>query len=959
MSQAVLVTALAVMALPATGHAQAAPDSDLRDSSGAQPIIVSGTRIAAPQSALPYPVTAIDAEVIRNSGETNLTDILADYPALTSSYTSEDGAGSIAGLGGVGLNLLNLRNLGTQRTLVLVDGKRHVASVPGSSSVDINTIPVDLVERVDIVTGGTSAIYGADAVAGVVNFVMRRDFEGLRARAQGGVSTHGDAQSYIASLTAGTNFADDRGNLAASFEYGREDSLLLADRAAFRTDSFASFFANPADGSGAADDPAIPDNIPFSNLRYATSSPISAIDLNFDFRPDMLGDGTPFDRGVPAGSAFTSGGSGTPLADYIGDIAPQVDRYIGNLNLTYTLGDGLTFSAQGKYARVDSRSLNQPTYDGFITVSTGNPFVPAGLQSPLANGYAMLGTVMITGRDNFDLGRRAQANQRETWRGALGLEWGVSPDVSFAANYVYGRSRIVTRQQNTRYNDRFFAALDAVDQGQFLTGTPNGNVVCRSDLFGTALVSSQFLTGAFNFAQHPALSFTPGPNSGCVPINPFVNGQSAAAVDWIMTDTTDRSTITQHVASATLSGNLGENLALWGGPVRFAAGAEYRKEKSASTPDPLNATGLTFANRLLPSGGSFDVFEGFAELRVPVIADQPGFHDLTVSGALRVSDYSTIGTNWTFQTGLTYAPIPDLRFRGTYAQAVRSPNIDELFAPSNASFAVVQDPCAISAIGSGSPFRTANCATLLGELGLSESQIASFNPPSGTNVPGLNRGNANLDEEKARTLTVGVVLQPQDLPGLLFSADFYDVRIRGAVNRPGASTIAALCVDAETLNNPYCDAITRAPAGTTFDPARAGSITSFVLFPSNVSIFRTKGIDFALRYTLPTQNAGSFAFNLVGNYLDTLVTQATPSSDPVRLDGVIGAPQWQATADLVWNYDAFTINYGINFFSKTRRYTQAITRVNPDIVAPQYRKIDARLTHDLQLRRTTRRGIGF
>lgn len=948
-------------AVPSVVSAQAAGEASFAEPDYANdaPIVVSGTRIDAPHATLPYPIIAIDAETIARSGEANLTDILADYPALTGSYTSEDGAGSIAGLGGVGLNLLNLRNLGTQRTLVLMDGKRHVASVPGSSSVDINTIPIDLVERVDLVTGGTSAVYGADAVAGVVNFVIRRDFEGLRARAQGGVSTHGDAQTYLVSLTGGANFANDRGNLAASFEYGREESLLLADRAAFRKDRFTSFFANPADGIGAGDDPAVPDNVPFTDLRFATSSAISAIDLNFDFRPDLLGDGTPFDPGVPAGSAFNSGGSGTPLAGYVGDIVPEIDRYIGNINLTYALADDVTVFAQGKYARVDSRSLSQPTYDGFITVNTDNPFVPPMLKNPFTNGYAALGLVMITGRDNFDLGRRAQANRRETWRGVLGLEWDIADNLRFEASYVHGRSTITTHQQGTRYNDRFFAALDAVDEGQLLTGTPNGNVVCRSDIFGTALVSSQFLTGAFNFADYPALSFTPGPNSGCVPINPFVNGQSQAAVDWIMTDTTDRSRITQQVASAALTGDFGERFKLWGGPVQFAVGAEYRKEKSASSPDPINAAGLTFANLLLPSGGSFDVWEGFAELRAPIMAERPGVHDLSASAAVRVSDYSTMGTSWTFQTGLTYAPLPDLRLRGTYAQAVRAPNIDELFAPQNATFAVVQDPCSTRNIASGSAFRAANCAALLGELGLSPAQIAAFNPPSGTNVPGVSSGNANLDEEKARTLTLGAVFQPRALPGLTVSADYYNIRIKGAVSRPGASALASLCVDSETLDNPWCAAIMRATARATPDPARAGSITGFTVTPANVTAFRTRGIDFAASYILPTDSAGTFAINLVGNYLDRLVTQATPASDPVRLDDVIGAPRWQATADLTWTYGPVTANYGINFFSKTRRYTREITRANPDVVAPEYLRIDARFTHDMQLRWDMDSGVGI
>lgn len=915
-----------------------------------EPIVVSGTRIRTTQYDFANPVVAIDEEAIQNSGVTNLTDFLAEAPALTGSFDANDGSGANAGIGGVGLNLLDLRNLGTQRTLVLIDGRRHVAAVPGSSSIDVNTIPIDLIQRVDIVTGGASAIYGADAVTGVVNFVTRRDFEGLTARAQAGISEEGDAASQFVSLTAGKNFAGGRGNVAVNFEYGHDDRFLLSQRDEFGP-SFQAFYDNPAEAGG--DDPNVPDLIPFADVNYLDSSPISAIDVDFDFLPDFLGDGSVYTPGTFLGSFFETGGSGTPVSTYGGEILPETDRYIGNILLSYELTDALTVFAEGKYARIESKSFGQPTFDFFIGVPTDNPFIPANINDPAVNAFDPLGIVLVTGRDNLDLGRRGEDNKRETYRGVVGLEYELASNLQFEASFVYGRSEVEVRQKNTRFNDRFFAALDAVDEGEFLTGTPNGNIVCRSNLTGDANDSNQNVTGAFFFDDFDQLSFTPGANSGCVPINLFAPAQSQAALDFVLTDAVDRSTVEQYVGSASLSGDLGESLQLWGGPIGFAVGGEYRKEKSASFPDPVNTTGLTFGNALFPEVGSFDVLEGFAELRVPIVSDQPGFYDLTANGAVRVSDYSTVGTTFTYQAGLVYSPIRDIRFRGTYAQAVRAPNIGELFAPSNQTFAFINDPCAVDQRDNGSEFREANCVQILQGLGLSDAQIAGFTGDAGVSLPGLIRGNSDLGEETAKTITAGVIVQPSFVPGLTLSADFYDVEIRDAIATPSATSLAELCVDAPTIDNQFCSNVERTPVGAGFDPNDAGIVSDFTLFPSNVAAFQTRGVDFSAQYRFNTDKAGTFRFNLIGNWLDTLKTQGTPGSNFVESAGVQGAPEWQVNFDFNWTLDNFNLNYGINYFDETLRYSRATVAADPDIVAPEYLYIDERFEHDIQLRWTT------
>lgn len=934
-----IAISVALLAQPVVAQDGAASAEASVEAGDEDVIIVSGTRIRSTQYDFANPLVAIDADAIQNSGVTNLTSFLTEMPSLAGSYDSNDGSGSNAGIGGVGLNLLDLRNLGTQRTLVLVDGRRHVAAVPGSASIDINTFPIDLIERVDIVSGGASAIYGADAVTGAVNFVMKDDFEGLSVRAQTGISEKGDGISRFVAVTAGQNFAGGRGNIAVSGEYGFDDRFKREQRSYFRPQNFATFSDNLDD---AGDDPNVPDYIPYYDIRYFDSNPVGAVDIHFDANPDFVGNGSVWDPGVYAGGIFQSGGTGTPVSTYGGELLPTIERQVGNLLFSYDLTDNVRFFAQGKYARVDSASEGQPTFDFYLIVPEDNPFIPGPIRSAAAEYY---GDVLITGRDNLDIGRRGERNKRETYRGVIGFDGDISDNLSFEVSYVYGESKETVRQTRTRFNDRFMAAIDAVDEGEYLTGTPNGNIVCRSDL-APASASDQPYAGFF-FDDFEELSFTPGANSGCIPFNVFSEQQRSGAVDWLLTDAVDRSKLSQHVVSGSISGDFGESIALWGGPIAFAVGGEYRKEKSASNPDPVNTTGLTFGNALFPEVGSFDVKEAFSELRVPIVEDVPGIYDLSLNGAVRVSDYSTVGTTWTYQVGGIYAPIRDIRFRGTYAQAVRAPNIGELFGPQNQDFRQVDDPCAPTEIGKGSSTRAANCQALFNALGLTPEQIADFTGDTSASIPGLTGGNPDLKEETAKTITAGVVFQPGFAPGLRASVDFYDVKIKGAVSTPSVTTLAELCVDAPTLENVFCDAIDRNPGSHATAP---GVVSGFRRIPQNVAQFRTKGVDFAVNYLLqPQADIGVFNFSLVGNYLDRLTFIAVPGGDDVDDRVQPNAPKWQANFDLNWTRNDLSITYGFNYFSKVYRASRATVASDPDTYAPEYMKLDGRFTHDAQI----------
>ncbi|MEO6079751.1 MAG: TonB-dependent receptor [Steroidobacteraceae bacterium] len=904
--------------------------------------VVTGSRIPRVPLDTPNPVMSFDSENIVLSGRTNLTDLLTQAPALVGSLTSYDSAGSQAtGFGDAGINLLNLRNLGTERTLVLVNGRRHIAGMPGIASVDINTIPVDLLDRIDVLTGGVSAIYGADGVSGVVNFVTKRDFEGLAIRGQAGISDHGDADNRFVSITGGKNFLDDRANVALSYEYNTDRRVRSFDRA--RTgDPLRTYglVRNPADDP---DDPNVFDRVLLNNLRYADSSRDGAIDTDWDFVPNFTGSGTAYDLGtsLPSSGGLVQGGSSTPLAGYQGDMQPGIKRHALNLFGDLEINDRLRLFAEAKYVKTDSYTQSQPSFDFFTYISAENPFMPAVIKSAIVPGaagdYGLSDGVLLS-RDNFDIGTRGEFVKRETLRSVLGLDGALADHARYEVSYTYGETAAHFVEQDYRIKDRYFAALDAVDQGQYLNGIANGNIVCRIDLDppGSNIDPA-------NYGQ-PAVSFTPGTNSGCSPLNLF--GEyvaSEAAQGFATADVRNRSKVSHHVVSGSINGDFGQLFALPGGPVGYAIGGEYRKEKSSSVPDQLIQDGLlSDLAKILPESGSFDVKELFAEINLPVLRDAPFAHLLSFGAAARISDYSTVGNTTTWKVDARYAPIRDILFRGTYSEAVRAPNITELFAPTGGGFFFIDDPCDPTFLGDGSQFRAANCTALLTDMGVDPG---TFNPESdpanNASISGTATGNPLLKQERAKTWTIGVLFRPEFAPGLSMSFDWYDIKLKNAINTASAEEFAQLCVDQPTLDNVYCDAITR-DSGT-------GFINGWTVRPENVAGFATSGADFALDYRFAPVDAGSFHLTLHGGYLDKLTFISTPGADVDSDRGEQSAPKYLATMDLGWERDGWSANYGINYFSKTRRFTTEELAANPDLSDPRFFFYKAKWEHDLRV----------
>lgn len=923
-----LIPAFALLA-PLPAYAQDSSDTAAAvDADNA--IIVTGTRIARPAIETANPVVMISSEDIVESGTTNITDYLKTVPALQGSENGFDNSGSRAAIGAIGLNLLDLRNMGTERTLVLVDGRRHVATVDGTQAVDINTIPTDLVERVDVLTGGASAIYGADGVSGVVNFVLKKDFEGITGRVQNGISSRGDGGQRLIAITAGHNFADGRGNFAVSWEHSEEDRLSQHQRKRYDGANQVGFYLNAADTeTGGQNNDGIPDYVPLNNVRYNDTSREGGIDVNWDGIPDFYGAaGLPYDPGTFVPNYFQQGGSGTLVSDYGGDLRPKANRDIINAVAHFDFAPALTVYAEGKYANTKSFSVGQPTWDYYLIIPEDNPYIPDAVRPSIIPG---LDGVLVN-RDNFDFGRRGQYITRETIRSVVGAKGAITPHLNYDLSYVYGQAKIKSHYTNNMLSDRYYAAIDAVSDG-------NGGVTCRVNVDPNWTPFQPYNNTRDEIAP---TTFAPG---DCMPLNLFGENHASnqAAIDWIMADTTDRTKLTQHVVSGSLSGDTGGIFDLPGGPIGFAVGGEYRKEKSSFIADDLAQQGLTFTNSLGDTSGQFDVWEAFAEVNLPLLADMPFAHRLNVDAAFRYSDYSTIGTTNAWKLGGEWAPVRDITFRGTYSKAVRAPNISELFSQQSQTYAFIDDPCGTDYLQNGTQYRVDNCQALLSSLGVSNP--SSYDDTRSTNLPGFSGGNADLREETAKTWTAGVVLQPSFIPRLVITADWYDIRIRNAINTVSAQKIADLCVDQPTLDNQYCNAIVRQNGDAV--SADAGNIVSFSIAPLNAAFYKTSGLDVMLDYRIPTASAGTFGVRLIGNYLHNLSYIPIPGADAVDDAYQPYSPKFQATTDLSWAKAAVRVNWRINYKAKTFRYENQTIDSNPDIVDAKYLKYKERFSHDI------------
>ena len=455
--------------------------------------------------------------------------------------------------------------------------------------------------------------------------------------------------------------------------------------------------------------------------------------------------------------------------------------------------------------------------------------------------------------------------------------------------------------------DRFYAALDSV------VDPDTGDIVCRSSLDPTALppIGAAFPVPVYTensfsvngrFTQF--VSFTPGPNSGCAPFNPFgLNSTTQENADFVYVDTLDTSELEQKVIFASLAGSTSSFFELPGGPIGWATGAEYREEESTFTVSEVEGTLNTWdgSNGNAPTGlaGGFDVFEYFLELQAPILADIEGVELLEVTGAIRFADYSTVGDSTAWSMGLRYSPGFGLTLRSTVAESVRAPNISELFSPQQPDFFAFQDdPCSIQNINLGSPNRPSNCAEFVPDGYDVNDYITA-------GIPGVTGGNPMLDQEEATTVTAGFVYDSEIIDGLRVIIDYYNIEIEGAIDALSPERVAAACVDLDTTSNQFCPLITRAPEGYIIYH-QSGQV--------NLGAFETSGVDFAMNYDFEIAG-GSIALGLAGTHLLDFDEFQDPIDSTIfeTRVGEFGFPEWITNVNASWSTADFTLSWSGRF----------------------------------------------
>lgn len=858
------IALLAAGAVPLAVHAQSgtatelgAQGETLDAAAASSEIVITGSRIMRDGFNQPTPTTVMSANDMKAAATPSIADFVNQLPALTPS-TTPTVANGMTSTGSTGQNFLNLRSLGVSRTLVLMDGRRIVPTATSGAS-DINNIPSQLVQRVDVVTGGASAAYGSDAVAGVVNFILDTKFSGIKGEINGGISSRGDNVSYQASLTYGTSLGS-RAHLILSGSYYDAPGIHSFDRRKRDWNTGVRRLPNPSFVSQALT-PNIPATLTFDNVNNALSAPGGLI-TSGPARGTQFGVGgapSAFQYGSPIIGTFMVGGQYGDTADQATFIA-AVRMATAFTHLSYELDDDTTIFGQFNYGYSLGRGWGSPMRRfGNVVIRSDNAFLPDAIRNIACPTAAANASCFNFGTDNADLSHRYDEDlnmavgggrnyvARETYTGTLGIDGKISDRWNWSAYYQLGRSNVDARLGNNQISANYNRAVDAVFNSA-------GDIVCRSTLSN--------------------------PNDGCQPLNLFgVGVASPEAKNYVLGTAQQKTQLIQHVAEASVTGDL---IDLWAGPLSVAAGVGIRREE-VSTPytDPLALQRAFFAANYQPNEGAYTVKEVFGEFLLPLAENQPWAAKLDLNGAVRYTHYSTSGSVATYKVGVNYRPISDILVRGTWSRDIRAPNLSELFAGGSSSLNPATDP-------------------LNGNIALS--------------VPTATVGNQDLKPEVAKSYGIGMVYQPSWLPGFSASVDYYNIRLADAITTISLQQQINLCVSGARPD--FCSKIERGPAvigGNTVPNAIIGA----TLGPVNVASIKTSGVDIELAYrkrlsdwfdnwdaTLTLRALGTHVSDFINdNGVGTVHDFAGETGAPNA-----GIPDWRWRTMLSYEQGGFNVN---------------------------------------------------
>ncbi|WP_230769570.1 TonB-dependent receptor plug domain-containing protein [Sphingomonas sp. Leaf4] len=812
-------------------------------------IVVTGSRIARPEIDSPVPVTTVDRAQLLQRAAPNVSDILNELPqvAIGSTRTNTNFLTS-----GTGVSTVNLRALGSNRTLVLVNGRRFVGGFGGDTAVDLNNIPVDFLDRIDNVTGGSSAVYGSDAIAGVVNFILRDSFEGLQVRAQGGITEQGDNGRYFVSVTGGTKWgADDRGNALLNFSYDRDNGLKSADRAISSQDCFGAV-CGPGSYSSFAPQGQFQLISPTSPQGVGRVLPGGV--SNFSYRPDgslaLLG-------GYQSGEfGFNRNG--------LRRIAVPLERYLASGIFNYEITDNVQAYTEVTYARTSSNASLEPfaLANTDVYASGGIPITNAFLPTSVAQAIAAANSDANPNNNVTSIGFRRRQNdvfdrsnraERNTWRAVAGVRGDLSSTWNYDVSYVYGHLNDFNSSQDID-TARYRQSLDSIRVG-------TGNVV------GTDIVCRDAEARA----------------NGCIPINLFGRGTAdprAAAYVQAVVPKSEDITNEQHVVTATLASS--SLFDLGAGGVGLAVGVEYRYESVFDDLDTLTNTGGNSGNQIPDLSGSQDVREVFGEVNVPLLSDRGLFQYLGVNGAVRYSDYSTIGGVLSWNAGAEWEPFDGFRLRGRYAVANRAPNNSELFSAPSETFAGVTDPCdGITRTSTGGTDAACRAIPAIAAyFAANPNGTFAYTPADAQSINGFVGGNRNLQEETAKTITGGFTYTPSFVRGFQFTADYFDIQVENAIATLDRSDTIEKCL--QTSDAIYCNNV--------FRYGQTGYLQTVNAQLINIAGFKVRGIDVGVRYSTGLGLSAEDRFSLVANYTYLLdyKTQTDPATPEEEFAGTFG-----------------------------------------------------------------------
>ncbi len=749
-STALVMSAISGQAL-AQQTAAAAPQQAAAQVADVEEVVVTGSRIVRDGYEAPTPLTVVGVEQLQTSGTTNVADYVNTLPAFAGSRNPTTTNSSMSG-GSSGANVVNLRNLGLERTLVLLDGQRSVGT-NSNGVVDVNTFPQNLIARVDVVTGGASAAYGSDALAGVVNFILDKKFTGVKGEVSGGVTTYGDNRQWDINMAAGTSFANGRGHFLLSGQAGHTDGIPTNTRP--WNQQGWEILTNPAYGTGAGQSTSVPERILRNHVSVIypagsiiASGPLKGITFGPGGIPRQFVYGDLVSAGVTTNGEWQAATiRGTALANGLTSMDTNQNFFT---RASYQVTDTFEMFAQASWGHDSNQNWCCPfENNGTIVQKVDNAFIPASVQAQMV---ALKLTTINLGSMVGDLGRAGAYNDRRVERMVVGGSGSFDAAQTTWTWNAYGQIGITLAHEQVfdpPYLPAWNLAIDAVR-------APNGQIVCRSTLTN--------------------------PTNGCVPYNLYGTGvNSAAAVRYVLGSGAKDFRNERFVQRVVAASAQGEPFSSWAGPVSVAFGVEHRKESAAGIVDPDGALGNWDYGNYRPLNANTNVTEGFVETIIPLAKGTEWAKSLDLNASGRFTSYKTSGFVSTYKFGLTYDPIDDMRFRITRSRDIRAPNLIELFSGGGGGFP-----------GFINPFH--NNAS---EIGRSSTS-----------------GNPTLVPEVSDMTGLGVVLNPTFFPGFNASVDYWNMDIGKAI---GNLTVQQIIDQCYIGNTQMCAAIVFGPGQTITD----------------------------------------------------------------------------------------------------------------------------------------------